>query len=189
MLLSHYLRPLSVAVIAALSASHLSAAQCSSDAANCKIYNGDGQGLSATKDFGYLSGKESSSQNQVIINSGNGLTGIVRGAASNTATRISNNAVIVELSSTDALRASQHHSIGDGPYIAGASVRYSGSTTNNSVTLRGAEDASSSGTKATISGGSISGAYITYQTSETESQDLTLANNRVVLDNVRYEYR
>lgn len=67
MLLSHYLRPLSVAVIAALSASHLSAAQCSSDAANCKIYNGDGQGLSATKDFGYLSGKESSSQNQVII--------------------------------------------------------------------------------------------------------------------------
>ena len=194
MLLSHYLRPLSVAVIAALSASHLSAAQCSSDAANCKIYNGDGQGLSATKDFGYLSGKESSSQNQVIINSGNGLTGIVRGAASNTATRISDNAVIVELSSTDALRASQHHSIGDGPYIAGASVRYSGSTThsrnltNNSVTLRGAEDASFSGTKATISGGSISGAYITYQTSETESQDLTLANNRVVLDNVRYEY-
>ena len=60
--------------------------------------------------------------------------------------------------------------------------------TNNSVTLRGAEDTSSSGTKATISGGSISGAYITYQTSETESQDLTLANNRVVLDNVRYEY-
>lgn len=174
MLLSHYLRPLSVAVIAALSASHLSAAQCSSDAANCKIYNGDGQGLSPTGDFGFLSGKESSSQNKVIINSGNRLTGIVRGAVSNTATSISDNAVSVELSPTDALRASQHHSIGDGPYIAGASVRYSGSTThsrnltNNSVTLRGAEDASSSGTKATISGGSISGAYITYQTSRAD---------------------
>lgn len=139
--LSHYLRPLSVAVIAALSASNLYAAQCPEGAVNCKIYDGDGEGLNGD-DFGYFDG-DSVSKNQVIVTSGKDLVGRIRGAASDNSaqTTLSDNAVIVELSSTDALRASQHHSIGDGPYIAGASVRYSGSTThsrnltNNSVTF------------------------------------------------------
>ena len=195
--LSHYLRPLSVAVIAALSASNLYATSCPEGAVNCKIYDGDGDGLDGY-DFGYFDG-DSVSQNQVIITNGDGLLGRIRGAASDDSalTTLSDNAVIVDLSSTGELRATSQfaHDAYYGGFIVGAYVGKKDTTTsertltNNSVTLRGAVDSSSPEKKAVISGGPVSGAFVTYlQEGSRGSQTLNFKNNGVTLENVRYEY-
>ena len=194
--LSHYLSPLSVAVIAALSASNLYAASCPEGTANCKIYDGDGEGLNGY-DFGYFDG-DSVSKNQVIVTSGNGLVGRIRGAASDDSaqTTLSDNVVIVDLSSTDELRATSKfaHDAYYGGFIVGAYVGKEDTTTSernltdNSVTLSGAVDSSSPENKPVISGGPVSGAFVTYlQEGRSGSQTLNFKNNGVILENVRYE--
>lgn len=190
----HYLRPLTIAVIAAISSSSISAAQCT-EGYTCKIYDGN-NGLDSKKNFGYLD-VDNPSKHQVIVNTGKGLTGKVIGAASDTAENLLDNHVIINLLPGEELKASTNHSVAYNNYghIVGASAWLTlGASLNrnlseNSVSLIGQIDSESQNQpKPIINGGAVTGAFVNYQNFEDKNQTLTLNKNSVLLDNVQFKY-